>query len=360
MPKLELCAVGQRRFGLLFSGQLGGAKCHGRAIIRFPWCYTHSAAARIDERPHPIHKEKKEVIPIPRDARAVDTRAVDARTVLALTLTLLFWASAFAAIRAALKGYAPGHLALLRLLVASAVVAVCAVPTRIRVPDRRDLPAILLMGFLGFTVYHAALNYGEVSVTAGAASFLINTAPIFTSLLAITFLGERLNMWGWIGIAISFAGVATITAGEGSGLRLEPGALLVLLAAISASGYLVLQKRYLTKYGAFELTTYAMWAGTFFLLIFGQGLLSAIRTAPLSATLAAVYMGIFPTAVAYITWASVLSRLTASKTASFLYLVPAMAVAIAWLWLGEVPTWYSLVGGMLALAGVVLVNTRGR
>lgn len=80
-----------------------------------------------------------------------------ARTLAALGVTLLFWASAFAGIRAGLEAYAPGHLALFRFLVASAVLAVYAMLTRMRLPEKRDLPAILLLGFLGITVYHTAL-----------------------------------------------------------------------------------------------------------------------------------------------------------------------------------------------------------
>lgn len=266
-----------------------------------------------------------------------------ARTLTALGVTLLFWASAFAGIRAGLEAYAPGHLALFRFLVASAVLAVYAMLTRMRLPEKRDLPAILLLGFLGITVYHTALAYGEVSVTAGAASLLIAFAPICTALLAVIFLGERLRVWGWLGIAVSFLGVVLIALGEGEGLQFDPGAFLILLAAFSTSLYFVFQKRYLKKYSALQFTTYAIWAGAFFLLVFFPGLAQAIRAAPLDATLAVAYLGVFPAALAYVTWTYALSRAPASIVASFLNLSPVLAILIAWVWLEELPDRKSVV-----------------
>jgi len=161
-------------------------------------------------------------------------------------------------------------------------------------------------------------------------------------------------------VIISFLGVGVIALGEGKGLRIEPGALIILISAVSASIYLVLQKHYLETYSALELTTYTIWAGTLFLLVFARGFLPEIRHSSLGATMAVVYLGVFPAALAYITWAYVLKRLTASRTASFVYLMPPLTLVIAWLWLGEKPTGYSFAGGLLALAGVVLVNMRPR
>jgi drug/metabolite transporter (DMT)-like permease len=107
--------------------------------------------------------------------------SIDFRIIMAIAVTLIFWASAFAGIRVGLKAYSPGNLVLLRFLTASMALLVYAIITRMPLPERKDLPAIFFLGFIGITVYHLALTFGELKVTAGSASLLIASAPIIKS-----------------------------------------------------------------------------------------------------------------------------------------------------------------------------------
>lgn len=287
-------------------------------------------------------------------------KQIDRKTALALFITLLLWASAFAGIRAGLKSYEPGNLALLRFLIASAFLVIYGSYKKVKLPEKKDLPMILLIGFLSVTVYHALLSYGEVTVTAGAASLIIASGPIFTALLASSILGEKLKTWGWIGISISFFGVALISLGEGGGISFDPRAILILIAAFSTSLSFVLQKPYLKKYKFVDLTAYTMWGGTLFLLVFLPGFINDIRTASIDSTLSIIYLGIFPAGIAYLTWTYALAKMPVSILTSFLAISPFLSIIIAWLWLGEIPGSISIIGGIIAILGVMLVNMKGR
>lgn len=289
-----------------------------------------------------------------------DSGVPDRPALAAIGVTLLFWSSAFAGIRAGLEAFGPGQLALLRFLVASLGFAVYAAIVRMPLPRFRDLPALLLLGLLGIAVYHTSLNIAEMRVSAGSAGILIASSPIFTALLAVAFLKERLSTKAWLGVLTGFVGAVLVALGEGGGVRVEPFALLVLVAALAGSAYFVLMKPMLSHYTSIQLSTYSVWLGTLLLLIFSPELPRELANAPLGATLAAVYLGLLPGGLAYITWTYALSRTSASRLASFQYLIPALAIVVAWLWRGETPLPLALVGGVVSTLGVVLVNSKDR
>ncbi len=280
------------------------------------------------------------------------------KTKLAILTTVVLWGSAFVAIRAGLEGYSPGGLALLRLLISSvAIYFVLYRSRKSRMPIKnRDLYRVLFAGAIGIGFYNIALNYGEILVPSGMASFIVSQIPVVTTLLAIIFLRERINRYGVFGMCLSVVGVSLIALGHQAEFGFYLSILYVIFATFAVGCYNILQKPLLQRYKAIHLTAYALWGGTIVLLVFLPNLIHDLQHTTLKSTAIVVYLGIFPGVVGYSTWNYALSTIPASRAASFLYFMPIFATIIGWFWLGEVPTLVALAGALIALLGVWVVN----
>jgi len=216
-----------------------------------------------------------------------------------------------------------------------------------------------MSGVLWFGLYMLALNWGEREVDAGTAAMITNIGPIVIALLSGWLLREGFPRRLLAGMAVSLAGAIVVGFSMSAGGRASVlGVLSCLLAAVSYATAVVCQKPALRHASALQVTTFGCMAGAVCCLPFAGQLISQVADAPPSATWNIVYLGLFPTALAFTTWAYALARTTAGKMGATTYVVPTLVVGMSWVILGEVPRALTFVGGALCLAGVAV--SRGR
>ncbi len=283
----------------------------------------------------------------------------------AALVTVVLWASAFVGIRDAASAFGPGSIALGRLLIGSAVLGILVAVRGWRTPARRDLALIIGSGIAWFAFYNLVLNEAERIVDAGTASMLTNVGPIFIVLFAGLFLGERMPSRLLAGIAIAFAGavvigVATSAAAGGgaSGAEARWGIVLCLLAALAYAVGVTLQKPALRNVPALQVTWIACLTGAIVCLPFAPTLVTELAAAPIGMTAWLIYLGLFPTSIAFTTWAYALSHTPAGRLGSTTYLVPPIAIGLGWIMLAEVPPVLAIAGGALCIGGVVVARSR--
>jgi drug/metabolite transporter (DMT)-like permease len=280
----------------------------------------------------------------------------------AVSVTLLLWASAFVAIRHLAGTFSPGSLSLGRLLVGSVCLGAVALGRGLPRPTRGQWVSIVTIGVLWFGIYNVALNAGEQHVDAGTAVMLIQVSPVLVALLAATFLHEQFTLYLGLGLALAFGGVGLIAtaSGDSSGDRSLLGVVLCLVAAVAYSISLVLQKPLVAKLPAIHVTWLACTVGAVVCLPFVGRLVDDTRSASAADVWWVVYLGVFPTAIAFTTFAYALRSMSASSLGVTTYLVPPITIVMGWLFLGETPPGMAYVGGGLALVGVAVARRKPR
>lgn len=272
---------------------------------------------------------------------------------------VVLWASAFPAIQVAAPDLGAIGLSFVRLAVATVGLLVVAVIARaqvqVRVPRARDLGWVIAAGFFGMTAYQLLLNASELHVPAGTASIIVAAAPLVSVAVARLLFRERVTPVIVVGSAVAFAGVAIVCLSR-AGVSLSAAVGIAVSAMVVQGIYHPLQRPLLLRYSGLEVATYTMVAGTVMTLPFVPFGWSELAGATTGGWLAAVYLGLLPSALGFVLWGVAVGRLSVAVSTSLLYLVPPVAVLIAWVWLGEVPLPVELAGGLVVILGVVVIS----
>jgi len=280
---------------------------------------------------------------------------------LAAMATVLMWSSAFPVTRYLLQYHSPGAIMVLRFITASVILICIGIIKKIKIPEVKDLPLFIALGVFGVFLYNFFFNTGTIYVVAGISSFIVSSSPVFTLILARLFLKEIVKSSVWVGVGLSFGGLMLVMFSQTDGFALNIGTLFLIGAAISASILNITQRLLVKKYTALEATTYGILFGTLCMLIYLPDAIHELSEATLFTSIAIIQMAVFPAVLAYISWAYALS--TAEKTTHvtvFLYLIPFLSSLIGFFWLGETFSLWSLFGGIVIIAGMVLTNVFGK
>jgi drug/metabolite transporter (DMT)-like permease len=277
------------------------------------------------------------------------------RAFAAALATIVLWAGAFSAISVGVRHVDPIGLAAVRFAVAGAVMGLWLAWRGSTVGSRADVLRIAVCGALGIALYNVLLNTGQRSVSAGAASFIIATQPIFAAAFACLSGAELPRPAMVVGTALGLLGVAAISLGQGGGFHLGVGAPMILAAAACSGGYFVIQRPLVLRYGAATSASWTIAVGALLLL---PWLPSGIaQTAHSVEAIAAVaFLALGAGVLGYICWMEALAGLGAARAANLLFLMAPLATLLAIPITGVVPAPATILGGAVALAGVAIVN----
>lgn len=275
----------------------------------------------------------------------------------AVATTLVLWASAFVGIRHLGESVPPGPLSLSRLVIMTLALVVLMKGRLPRLPTKREWPLVLAGGITWFGIYNLALNESERRIDAGTAALIIQIGPILTALFATFFLGERLTRWLLIGMGVGFTGVAIIGRASSQGENGDlVGVLLALVAAVTFAVGVLTQKKLLSGMKVLDMTFWYAIVGAAVCLPWAGQTVSVLSDASADTWWWILYLGVFPSAIAFSTWTYALSHADAGKFAQSAFLVPFITSLMAWLLLDEVPPAMAFLGGGLCIAGVLIAR----
>lgn len=270
--------------------------------------------------------------------------------------TILCWSLAYPLTRLSLQYYSAFSLGFMRYVFAAAALLVFALATRMQRPKKADIKWFLLAGLIGFFLYVVAFNKGSEGVTSATGSVILAIVPMLTSLLARVVFKERLSAVKWVASTIEFSGVAVLALLEDS-FSFKSGLLWLIVAALALSVYNLLQRKLTKSYSGPQASAFGIFAGTLMLAVFLPGAAEQAKHAPPVSFLYIAILGVFSSALAYVSWAEALKRSENAATVSnYMFLTPFFASLAGFLLIGERINRPTLIGGGIILFGLFMFN----
>lgn len=277
-----------------------------------------------------------------------------------LFVIALIWSSSFLAIKIGVESLPPYTLTATRLLIAAVVLFLFALVGRYQLPrDLRSWGIFAFIGMFGNALPFSLISWGETYVDSGLAAILMGIMPVATAMLAHLFIpDERFTFSIGLGMAVGFGGLLVLVGIDALGgmTHLVIAQLAILTGAVSYAVTTIFARRYASLPGPI-MALGATLSGFLLVLPLSVWIDRPWTLSPSAAsTTAAVWLGLFPTAIATLLYFRLILRLGATIFSQVNYLIPVLGAIWGILFLAETPTWRTAVALLLVLAGVTIVN----
>jgi drug/metabolite transporter (DMT)-like permease len=280
---------------------------------------------------------------------------------LLILLAIIFWGTSFVATKTVLNEIKPVTIIILRLILASILLAIIALSTKrafsINLKSHGWIFILALVAVFHLWIQVTGLQY----TTAANTGWIIGTAPIFMAILGFVFYKERVTLFQFGGILVALAGLLLLI-GKGDitniGLIENKGDLLVLGSAFTWGVYSMVNKKISLSYSPLMTILYLFLMMAVIIIPFNLNseVISSVINLSLKSWVWIFFLGIFCSGVAYVIWAQALRDMESAKVGAFLYFEPLVTVIAAWFYLNEEITLLMLFSGLLITAGVFIVN----
>jgi drug/metabolite transporter (DMT)-like permease len=279
-------------------------------------------------------------------------------------LSISFWGVSFVSTKAVLGKLDPYSLLVLRFGIGAAFLLMILLIHRYRLRiSIQYLPHLVVLGILGVFIHQVLQTTALLTIHASSAGWLISFSPIFTVILSILFLHEKMSVTKALGMMVAIAGVFIVTttrSGHSFDFAMNIGFILMILSTLNWAVYSILLKKLQIPYPALVVTFYMSLIGfllTTPFIIRYRGWESVYQ---LTHTEWAhlLFLAIFVSGLGYWYWGKALEVLEASKVSMFLYLEPLVTLIAAIFLLQEKFFLISALGGIIIIIGVMIVNGR--
>lgn len=291
-----------------------------------------------------------------RERRLIEARIVG---------VMVVWAANFIVVKDVLTVMPPVAFTFLRyLLAAITLLTILRVSEGSFARPGRETLRVMVLGGLGFGVYQILWTWGLTTIPAGDSALLIAASPVLTAVIAALIGSDTLGRDKALGVVVSFLGViVVVAAGVGLDLSGSPaGFVLTLAAAVCWALYTAVGARFLRRQSPLVLTTWATVGGAIVLAppgiaqLVAPGALDHAGGSVLQIAGAVVYSGVLAAALANVIIFNGIRMLGPTRVINIQSLVPALAVVLAFIFLGEPIQIGQVVGGAIILLGLALTR----
>jgi drug/metabolite transporter (DMT)-like permease len=270
--------------------------------------------------------------------------------------TIACWSLAFVFTKVILQSMSAVSLGFWRYGIASVALGLFAALRKTKPPERKDWGWFILSGLSGFGVYIVIFNTGASYVTAATSSVVVASVPVWTALLASFCYHEKLKRHQWLATLVEFGGILVLCLYDGI-FSVNIGVVLLLIGAVLLSVYNVVQRRLTRTYQPFQATTYSIFIGTLFLLIFAPGAIKELKAVSAEVMGLTLVMGVFSSAIAYWAWSVAFAK--AEKTfmvSNYMFFTPFLTSVLGFVINKETPDAATLIGGSLIILGALIFH----